>query len=159
MLHRKGNFTGPVLEMTLVLGHSVRKEQMAEVAPALLRALKQQGEVFRNVRFHLTDWLEDDHMENRTIPMVTVMVSGFFDGYSCLPGEKRIEYLYQYLKFYHARSKLILLVTDGGYCLREEQAAGEALKPFLHKKLIQVMVTEEGMELSRFPSLSISVHG
>lgn len=147
VLHVRGNFTDPVLEMTLVTDHSVDRAQMAEAVPALLRALKQQGDVFRNVRFNLADWLEDDRMENRVIPMMTVMVNGFFDTYRQLPGEKRIECLYQYLKFYHARSKLILLVTDGKYCLKEEEAAREACKPFLGKKLIRIMISEDGMEL------------
>ncbi len=147
VLHRKGNFTGPVLEMTVIVDHSVSAGVVQEGVPALLRCLKQHSEVFRNVRLNITDWLEDTRIENRVVPMMTVLVSGFFESYEQICNEKKTEALYQYLKLYHARSKLILLVTDGRHRPEDEKAAEEALKPFLGKKLVSVLVREDGMEL------------
>lgn len=91
--------------------------------------------------------LEDTRIENRVVPMMTVLVSGFFESYEQICNEKKTEALYQYLKLYHARSKLILLVTDGRHRPEDEKAAEEALKPFLGKKLVSVLVREDGMEL------------
>jgi hypothetical protein len=149
VLHRKGNFRGPVLEMTLVLDHSVPAEQMKERVPVLLRYLKQHSEVFRNVRLNVTHWLGDTQIENQTVPFMKLLVDGFFDRYQHIVCDKRIEYLYGYLKFYHARSKLILLVTDGQSHVQDSQAAQEALKPFLDRKLVPVMTGETGMELGQ----------
>lgn len=148
VLHLPGNFTGPVLEMALVLDHHVPAEQIKETVPALLRALKQQGEVFRNVRFYVVDWQSDAQITTRRCPMLSAMTEQFYQDHVQSVEKKRIELLYQYLKFYHARSKLILLVTDAQYVMEDEAAGNMALKPFLGRKLIQLSMTEKGMELA-----------
>lgn len=147
VLHLQGNFTGPVLEMALVLDHSVPAAQMKEAVPVLLRCLKQQSEVFRNVRFNVVDWLGDTQIGTRQCPMLSAMTEHFYQDYVQSTEKKRIELLYQYLKFYHARSKLVLLMTDARYVMEDEKAGNMALKPFLGRKLIQISVTEKGMEL------------
>lgn len=147
ILHRKGNFTGPVLEMTVVLDHSLPRKRTKECVSALLRSLKQKSETFRNVRLNVTDWLSDDELTNRVKPMLSVMTDSFYETYEEIKTEKRIETLYQYLKFYHARSKLILLFTDGQYRIGDETLRCETLKPFLGRKLIQITATENGIEL------------
>lgn len=148
ILHRKGNFTGPPLEMTIVLDHNLCAEKLCDCVPALLRCLKQRSEIFRNVRLNVTDWIGDSRIENGVRPMLSVITGGCFRDDRTAVQEKRIELLYQYLKFYHARSKLIVLVTDGKYRVGDEKAQNEALKPFLERKLMRITVTEEGMELS-----------
>ena len=147
VLHVPGNFTGPVLEMSVVLDHHVPPAGMEACVPALLGSLKRRSEVFRNVRFHIVDWLDDERIINRTVPMMTVLVNGCFREYEPKPDEKRIECLYQNLKFYHARSKLILLFTDGVYTMRDQDAAAAALKPFLGRKLLTITMTKDGPEL------------
>lgn len=147
VLHLPGNFTGSVLEMTLVLDHCLSAEQLQETLPALLRALKQLGEVFRNVRFHIVDWQSDEQIVTRRCPMLAAMTGQFYQDYVQRVEKKRIELLYQYLKLYHARAKLVLLVTDAQYVMEDEKAGNMALKPFLGRKLIQISVTEKGMEL------------
>ncbi len=144
VLHVPGNFTGPVLEMSVVLDHHVPSAWMEACVPALLGCLKRRSEVFRNVRFHIVDWLDDERIINRAVPMMTVLVNGFFREYDTTPDEKRIECLYRNLKFYHARSKLILLFTDGMYTMRDQEMAAAALKPFLGKKLIPITMTKDG---------------
>lgn len=150
ILHRRGNVNPsvPVLEMTIVLDHCLDAQQMCQCVPALLGALKRGSEVFRNVRLNVTDWWNDERIENQVRPMLTVMGEGFYEHYTAADSEKRIEVLYQYLKFYHARSKLVLLVTDGHYKTEDKEAESEALKPFLGRKLMRVTVSEKGMELT-----------
>lgn len=75
------------------------------------------------------------------------MPDSFCEAYEEIKTEKRIEVLYQYLKFYHARSRLILLFADGQYRIGDEKLRCAALKPFHGRKLIQVTVTENGIEL------------
>lgn len=153
VLHRTGNFTGPVLEMTVVLDHCVPEAQMRVCVPALLRCLKQHSEVFRNVRLNVTDWLADTQIESRPVPMMKLLAAGFFDPYKQTVCKKSIECLYGHLKFYHARSKLIVFVTDGQYQIKDIQAAQEALRPFLGRKLVSVLVRETGMELGQSQSV------
>lgn len=147
VLHLKGNFTGPVLEMALVMDYSVPAERMRESVAALLRCLKQQSEVFRNVRFNVIEWKSDSEIGTRVCPMLMAGTESFYQDYEQTMETKRIEKLYQYLKFYHARSKLVLLVTDGQYHVENEAEKEAALKPFLGRKLIMIKITEKGMEL------------
>ena len=147
VLHIKGNFTGPILEMALVMDHHVSAEQMKQNVSAILRCLKQQSEVFRNVRFNVVDWCDDARISTRVCPMLSAVTDSFYQDYEQIGETKRIELLYEYLKFYHARSKIVLIVTDGQYTIEDEKSGEMALKPFLGRKLIQIIVTEKGMEL------------
>lgn len=148
VLHLPGNFTGPVLEMTLVLDCSVEAKTLQETTSVLLRSLKQQSEVFRNVRFCVVNWETDAEITTQVCPMLMAMSESFYQDHGQKKEQKRIELLYQYLKFYHARSKLVLLLTDGKYVVGDEQAKNTALKPFLGRKLIQIVITEKGMEFA-----------
>lgn len=147
VLHIKGNFTGPVLEMALVMDYRIPAKQMQESVGALLRCLKQQSEVFRNVRFNVIDWRSDSEITTKVCPMLSAVTEGFYQDYEQIEEAKRIEKLYQYLKFYHARSKLVLLITDGQYRIENEAEKEAALKPFLGRKLIEIKITEKGIEL------------
>lgn len=147
ILHARGNFMGAVLEMTIVLDHSIPQERIRKCVTMLLRTLKQKSKVFRNVRLNIVDWMEDTELTNQVKSMMTVMMDSFYEDYQEKKTKKRIEILYQYLKFYHARSKLILLFTDGNFRMEDEKVRDEALKPFLARKLLQITVTENGIEL------------
>lgn len=147
ILHVKGNFTGPILEMTVVMDHSVGKEQMEVVLPSLLGALKKHSEVFRNVRMNIMDWNSDEKKENRVLPMMLAMGTGFYENYEQIAGTKRVELLYENLKLFHARSKLIIFVTDNNWCVADEKAKEEALKPFLTKKLLPIIIRNDEVEL------------
>lgn len=159
ILRRRGNLnpSAPVLEMTVVLDHNICAQELRQYVPALLGALKRGSELFRNVRLNVTDWWDDERIENQVRPMLAVMSAGFYEYDTPQVSEKtekterqtakRIEILYQYLKFYHARSKLIVLITDGCCRTEDEQARQEALKPFLGRKLMRIIVGEKGMEL------------
>lgn len=147
ILHLPGNFTGAVLEMTLVMDAHVPAERMQECVSILIRCLKQQGEVFRNVRFNVVSWKRDEEITTKVCPMLSAGTAGFYADYIQTEQEKKIEKLYQYLKFYHARSKLILLVSDSEYTVGDETEKNAALRPFLSRKLLVIHVGEMGMEL------------
>lgn len=147
ILHLPGNFTGAVLEMALVMDAHVPPKLMQECVSTLIRALKQQGAVFQNVRFHVVSWRSDEEITTKVLPMLLAGTESFYEDYVQTPDQKKIEKVYQYLKFYHARSKLILLVTDGCYVVGNEDEKKEAQKPFLARKLLEIKITEKGMEL------------
>lgn len=55
--------------------------------------------------------------------------------------------LLPYLKLYHARSKLIFVITDGHAGVKEPNSVREAMKPFLERKLILLTTEPDEMEL------------
>ena len=49
VLHTPGNYTGGILEMTIVLDHSIECKKMKQLCNQMAALLKTTGEVFRNV--------------------------------------------------------------------------------------------------------------
>lgn len=143
ILHVPGNFTGPVLEMAVVLDRNLSREQLTEYLPSLLGALKRHSEVFRNVRLNVVDWCSDEEIANQVCPMSMVLLKSYYESYSQKKEEKTFEVLVEYLKKYQARAKLIILLTDGKYIVRQEELLEAGMRPFLDKKMMQVVLTEE----------------
>lgn len=143
ILHVKGNYQGGILEMTVVVDNHLSKEVVTSVLPKLLQALKLQGEVFRNVRFNYGIWQENGTVKNQICPMMAAISPGFYEEYQQELGVKQLEVLASYLKLFHARSKLILVLTDDT-CQISENIKKE-LQPFLDKKLM--LLTIKGEEL------------
>ncbi len=143
ILHVKGNYNGGILEMAVVLDHNLSRETMQELVPQLFRTLKMHSEVFRNVRLNMVKWKSDEEIFNQVSPMSMAGLSSYYEGYEGKTVKKDWFQLIQYLKMFQARSKLIILVTDG----KNEEATSEQLKremqPFLDKKLMQIIVGEE----------------
>ena len=143
ILHVKGNYNGGILEMAVILDHNVSRETMQELVPQLFRTLKIHSEVFRNVRLNMVQWESDEKILNQVSPMSMAGLSSYYEGYECKRVKKDWLKLVQYLKMFQARAKLIILVTDG----KNEEVSLEQLKremrPFLDKKLMQVIVGEE----------------
>lgn len=135
VLHVPGNFTGTVLEMTLVLDHQIQKEYIEECAKDIIKALKSKGEVFRNVRFNVVHWLADERMINEVTAMPRLMMSGYYEDYEQVHDEKQPQILLSYLKKFHARSKLVIIVSDT-FEMESRAHFEECTKPFLGKKTI-----------------------
>lgn len=150
ILHVPGNFTGPVLEMAVVLDGNLSREQAAEYLPQLLATLKRHSEVFRNVRLNVVNWCSDDEIVNQVCPLSMVLLKGYYENYAQKKEEKTFEVLVEYLKKYQARAKLIILLTDGNYEVRQEELLEAGMRPFLDKKLMQVVVTEEDIPEIRY---------
>jgi predicted DNA-binding protein (UPF0251 family) len=79
-----------------------------------------------------------------------VMLSGFYQDYQQEEQQKSLEVLASKLKLYQARSKLLILLTDGKYLVADEKELARRMQPFLDKKLMQVIVSENGIEDIRY---------
>ncbi len=134
ILHVPGNYRGGNLEMTIVIDTSLQKEEFREAVAGVVGALKRSNEVFRNVRLNLVLW--GTQMSANVVPMAVLMTEGAFAEYTCSPCQKCYEELFDYLKKFHARSKVILVFAAKDNEIRDRQAAREALSPFLKSKLL-----------------------
>lgn len=143
ILHVPGNYKGGVLEMAVVVDHNLSREQAADLIPQLLRSLKMHSEVFRNVRLNMVQWESDETITNQVTPMSMAGLASYYERYECQQMCKDFLKLVQYLKLFQARAKLIILVTDG---TNEDGSLGSlkaAMQPFLDKKLMQVVISDE----------------
>lgn len=143
ILHVKGNYNGGILEMAVVLDHSLTKAQVQELVPQLLRTLKMHSEVFRNVRLNVVDWCADEAITSKVSPMSMAGLASYYVNYEQQVGKKDFFKLISYLKLFQARAKVILLLTDGSYEQGTPESMKAAMQPFLDKKLMQVVVGNE----------------
>ncbi len=146
ILRVPGNYRGGNLEMAVVIDTSMRPEDFEGAVAAVVKALKRGNEVFRNVRLNLVFW--GQKTESKITPMAMLMTGGAYAEYVCCPCKKRYEELFGYLKKFHARSKVILVFTDGQNVIEDGEAAKEALSPFLKSKLL--LISGQVMSGTRF---------
>ena len=145
ILHVPGNYKGGVLEMALVVDCNMEKECAKSCVQSIVKALKSHSETFRNVRFNVVWWKSDDQIETEVIPMPMMQMGTPFDHYEKQAAMKRADRLFENLKLFHARSKLILLLSDGDFSIENEEKCMESLKPFLGRKMLLLLdeVSEE----------------
>lgn len=136
ILHVPGNYRGGILEMTVVIDTSLALDDFRDAVAAVMRALKRENEIFRNVRLNLVLWGQE--MEAAVVPMAMLMTGSAFHDYRCQSQKKCYDELFAYLKKFHARSKLILAFVDEENEVRDTQAARVALTPFLKSKLLLI---------------------
>ena len=146
ILHVKGNYNGGVLEMAVVIDENLEREQLQEILPQLLRTLKMHSEVFRNVRLNVVNWKSDEDISEKAVPMAVAGMASYYSDYEKHSAGKDFLKLVQYLKLFQARSKIIMLLTDGGYIGSMENAKS-AMQPFLDKKMMQIIVTDEQLQV------------
>ena len=142
ILHSPCNIPSKMFEMTLVLDKNLSKEVVVEIVPHLLKTLKRHSEVFSNVRLNMVNWIDDCHIENQIIPMAMAMLSSRYDEYDKKATVKSYQGLMQNLKLFHARSKLIIVVTDGRYDVGDEEELRKIMQPFLYRKVMNVVVSD-----------------
>lgn len=164
ILHVPGNFTGGILEMALVLDMRLSLPQREETAAELARALKQQSEVFRNVRLNLAEWRPGEKIRSRVLPLAKLIIGDFTEEYVPGTGDLAADGLFEYLRVFQARSKLIFVLSAGGVRTEDEGACRAALKPFLGRKLCWIGLGEEPamksfLEAERAGFLDFSEHG
>lgn len=148
ILHVKGNYQGGILEMTLVVDGNLEVTKRKELIPKLVYALKQQGEVFGNVRFNYSIWNSDTEITSKVCPMMLAMTDTFYQGEAKQDHKKNLEKLIDYLKKFHARSKIIILVTDGTYHIEGKEELKQHMQPFLDKKLMFLVPHGEDIDIS-----------
>lgn len=146
ILHSPGNIPGKMFEMTLVIDRNLKKEDVEEVVPHLLRTLKRHSEVFLNVRLNVVSWIGDEQILNEITPMSMAMIKSYYEKYEQNIINKSYLTLMKNLKLFHARSKLVILVTDGMYDKSDEEEVKRAMQPFLFRKVLRVVVND-GVEL------------
>lgn len=153
ILHVPGNYDPRrILEMTAVVDTALDKEMVKAVLPTMLRILKAHDRVFQNTRFNMTFWEPEGNAVNRVCPMMLAMTESFYEDYVSYPAIKSLEELTEYLRVFHARSKLILLLTDGSYQIGDMELVRQHMRPFLEKKLMRICC--EGT--AKQPELSVS---
>lgn len=136
ILHIPGNYRGGNLEMTIVIDTSLELQSFTEAVAAVVRSLKRESEIFRNVRLDLVFWGRETRMQVTSMAML--LTGGAYDGYKCDPHKKYYEELFAYLKKFHARSKVILVFADEQNEVFDREAARETLSPFLKNKLLLI---------------------
>ena len=92
ILHIPGNYRGGNLEMTIVIDTSLELKSFTEAVAAVVRSLKRESEIFRNVRLDLVFWGRETRMQVTSMAML--LTGGAYDGYKCDPHKKYYEELF-----------------------------------------------------------------
>ena len=143
VLHVPGNYSGGILEMAIVADYAIPKEELAENVKQIANALKRQDETFRNVRLNLIKWVSDECIIKEVSSLTALQMGrGFeeYERYAEVPEkkEKTVDELFWQLKLFYARSKVILVLTDGAYQIAEVDSVKAHLQPFLGRKMVFV---------------------
>lgn len=157
ILHVPGNYRGGILEMAIVVDRAYDRETARTLCADIVASCKKQSEIFRNVRLNMVLWGREE-IRTKTVAAAYVQMGTFFDDYeteNCEAGTseggaaeeqgRRVIAVMEYLKKFHARSKLILLLTpdrEQFYCVSDVVRLREALSPFLKQKLALVFPEE-----------------
>lgn len=157
ILHSPGFIARPVLEMAVVIDTGLLAETVQKVVLDCIVTLKKHSEIYRNVRINVIQWQDDTHFDCEACPMMALTMQSFYAQYISVQSEKRLEPLEEYLNKFQARSKIILLFTDGKYGINDRQQAKKLLLPFLGRKTIQITCGETAsadiVEISRMAVL------
>lgn len=144
ILHVPGNYTGGVLEMAIVADYNLPVGTLREECCQIADMLKKQNETFRNVRLNLIRWISDAQMEKEVIPLSFLLAGrAFADEAAVEKTVKTLDELFRQLKLFYARSKVILVLTDGSYRTENRNAVKEYLQPFLARKLLLLQNGEQ----------------
>lgn len=146
VLHVPGNLQdGNLTEMAIILDYGMEEANMREVSAQVVSALKRKGQMFQNIRLNVVKWIGDDHIDTEIMPLSMLGIGRGLEDYNEIQKtreeqikEKRLEILAGYLKLYHARSRLLILITDGNWKIISEENYQNALQPFLYRKWIWV---------------------
>lgn len=146
VLHVPGNYQGGILEMAMVFDCNLSRERAVQAGKDIAALLKSHSEVFRNVRLNTICWEGDGQLEKEVTSIPRLQMGGCLDGYWCRRDKKRLELLAGELKKFYARSKLILLFTDGDCWIGDEELFKENMHPFLYRKFIVIRLCEDGQD-------------
>lgn len=146
ILHVPGGYSGGILEMALICDYHMPGEELKQITGDIVATLKKHSEVFRNVRLNFLKWIDDEHIVKEVIPMAYVQMGTVFGEDEArgleATGPKSLEELTRQLKLFCARSKLVIVVTDGSYCIGNIKKVKEHFQPFLHRKMMLVQGEE-----------------
>lgn len=149
VLHVPGNYTGGILEMTLVIDCSLPKDYVKNMAAEIAAVLRSHSEIFRNVRLNLLYWKSDLEFENKVLPFSFLQMSGSFEDYTVMEEKKGLDMLSAKLKLLHARSKLILVLAGETLTVYDREEVNRNMRPFLGKKSLFLFRKEGEMKWMR----------
>lgn len=141
--------------MTLVIDCGLPREYVCKMAADIALALRAHSEVFRNVRLNLFYWKSEDEMENRVIPISFLQMSQCFEDYAGQVKEKSLDALSGRLKFYHARSKLILVLAGKNAFIDDREVLKQNMYPFLGKKSLFLFQEDTQLKWRRGEELPV----
>lgn len=136
-----------VLEMTLIFDCSLSKEEAAAVGKEIVTTLKQTDELFRNVRLNAVRWSTDKEISRSVTAAPILQMGRYFEDYEKRSAEKHLDVLMDYLKKFDARSRLLILVTDGHCLIESKERLNKSLNPFLYRKIL--VLEPGGMKTGR----------
>lgn len=154
VLHVPGNFTGGTLEMAMVFDGNLSGECVRQLGKETAALLKSHSEIFRNVRLNTICWEGDDALVKEATSLPQLQMGNYPMGYRHIKDRKRLELLAGQLKKFYARSKIILLFTDGNCRVEEEKLFEENMHPFLYRKLIVIQLDTDGQD-TETPSIKV----
>ena len=148
VLHAPGNYRGGILEMAIVIDRAYDRETVRGMCADIMESCKKQSDIFRNVRLNMVMW-SGKEICTQTVASAHIQMGTFFDDYEPedAGNAKSTEELMEYLKKFHARSKLILIVAQDKerfHKVAEPDRLKGAMSPFLKQKL--VIIYPEEME-------------
>ena len=140
ILHIPGNYTGGILEMAVVADYHMPCGELREECRQIAGMLKRQDEFFRNVRLNLLEWISDEIIIKEVTPMPYLQMGRVFQDYGQreADGAKTLDELCRQLKLFYARSKVILVLTDGSYRIGKQENLEDYLQPFLWRKRLLI---------------------
>lgn len=145
ILHVPGNFSGGILEMTIIFDKRLDQETAGSLGKNITSGLKKHSEVFRNVRLNVVQWKSDEEITNEVLPLMQLTMDSCYQKGEWNQGttDKHLSVLAEYLKLFHARSKVVLLIAGDSFVFRDNeedaQRLKKALEPFLGKKLGMIL--------------------
>lgn len=159
ILHAPGNYRGGILEMAMVFDCNLPEEYIKQMGRDIAALLKSHSEIFRNVRLNIICWETDEKLVKEMSSLPHLQMGSCFAHYKHTKSRKRWELLAEQLKKFYARSKLIILLTDGDYFVGDTKLFDDSLRPFLYRKLmvIRCLETEDAEPKSAVPAKDMSV--
>lgn len=136
------------LEMAFVLDCSSNIQYVKETLMDVVSSLKRHDQLFQNVRSNVVYWhspMEERELETQVMPMSFIQIGKAFEqeAYFFVENHTVFDNLCAYLKVFHARSKCIIVISDGNYKIIDQKKTFESLNPFLKSKLL--VITPEKM--------------
>lgn len=132
--------SGMVLEMAVVLDESCGEKYILELSSELAASLKAHADIFQNVRCNVIRWGAGEDICTEIMPLAFVQLGKAVP--RICEGMPRFDSLTAYLKLYHARCRLVLVLTKGAYRFGNPAACMDNLTPFLKRKLLLVQDEE-----------------
>lgn len=138
ILHVKGNYKGGILEMAIVFDAALPVDIQKEIAQEIAGILKTTDEVFKNVRLNAVYAVNNRKFDNTVTSLSLLQLGSYFDDKVVADEEKTLDGVLRYLKKFQARSKLIIVISNGELPLVNAKKAQDSLNPFLKSKLLLI---------------------